>query len=724
MEEKMKKLISTLIMLSAFGLLMADNLSLVYQDPNIKELRGVFAFSDGKVWAVGTDGAVRKSTDEGNTWQTVNISGATDYHLNAVFFANASIGCIVGEKKADPDRFKGIIYRTTNGGTTWAAVPSGDCIVQKYVPFKDVVFVLRPTNCDTGYIAAGEGWIYKTTNGGQNWSREPVDNTKKHCFFGVWVKPNDWTVYAVGDAGPTSGILATKPPGSGWQVEYPCSDFGLNFFDVSAVYSQMGIAASKGYIIWKETGNYTTAHYLPDQQVIYALNMHYVNISPKFYEVGGSDGTIRKTSSLSSNSGSIKANRAWMVIKGVATSSETGYPSTFFVGSAHKDTAFIYRLKHETNDWLPGMNVYGESGRVRIVLHDGSESTSGYILRSTIPEGPHNYVISFNYPGNNQTITLYDNTVQWSGIPYYYIGTNVILGKDTAWVRDKPPAPSPPPAPVNFIAQDKPLDDGGRVYLAWDYTGSSYTVYCDNELIALGDIYETNYEKCITGYSHNFKVRKREPYGPDYRYSDPASANCITTNNVAPSAPTSLTGEKISDGFKMRWNEPNNVDIHGYNIYRKINIGGNYTKVNSVPCPRPFWYDTPPAYIKIWYKVSSVDWAGNEGGYSNEIYFDALSQPDGATQRTEVTLTTTGLGKVMPNPSTEKTLIQFSLARDGIVWLTLYDATGRIVRKITADNFSAGNHTITLDLKSDGRLSDGVYFIRMKTSDYQAVEKN
>jgi photosystem II stability/assembly factor-like uncharacterized protein len=338
-------------MLSVFGLLMAGNLSLVYQDPNIKELRGVFAFSDGKVWAVGTDGAVLKSTDNGATWQTVNISGAIDYHLNAVFFANANIGCIVGEKKADPDRFKGKIYRTTNGGVTWDAPVNFQQGHEptKYIPFKDVVFQIREYgNPNWGYIAAGEGWIYKTTDGGYTWSREPVDNTKKHCFHSVafdLISGN--TVYAVGDAGDGTGIFAYNS-GSGWVIEYPFSNLGLNFFGVSALSNDPNIAASKGYRVYKKYGQWYSTHIYPDQNVFYDIAA--VCEFTSNYISCGSDEAIIDDDGYTLN------HLYGKCIKGVSLTRLVPYPGpsilsnyTFLVGKNGR----IFRYDPSYDEWEP-----------------------------------------------------------------------------------------------------------------------------------------------------------------------------------------------------------------------------------------------------------------------------------------------------------------------------------------------------------------------------------
>jgi len=62
-------------------------------------------------------------------------------------------------------------------------------------------------------------------------------------------------------------------------------------------------------------------------------------------------------------------------------------------------------------------------------------------------------------------------------------------------------------------------------------------------------------------------------------------------------------------------------------------------------------------------------------------------------------------------------------SEDVFVRFDIYDATGRIVKNLMADNIVSGNHTLKFDLESDNALSDGVYFIRLKTSDFQAAEK-
>ncbi len=62
----------------------------------------------------GTFGVMRKSTDGGSTWNTVNTG--TAYDLNALHFWSASTGVVVSD---------GGVLRTTNGGASWGPVSSG-----------------------------------------------------------------------------------------------------------------------------------------------------------------------------------------------------------------------------------------------------------------------------------------------------------------------------------------------------------------------------------------------------------------------------------------------------------------------------------------------------------------------------------------------------------------------------------------------------------------------
>lgn len=87
-----------------------------------------------------------KSTDDGNTWTALS----TTMNIFSLSFSSASTGC-AGTSTG--------IYRTTNGGATWAPVQATTGTVN----------CVRIKN-NFGFAVTSNGRIYKTTNDGASWS--------------------------------------------------------------------------------------------------------------------------------------------------------------------------------------------------------------------------------------------------------------------------------------------------------------------------------------------------------------------------------------------------------------------------------------------------------------------------------------------------------------------------------------------------------------------------
>jgi glucuronoarabinoxylan endo-1,4-beta-xylanase len=70
------------------------------------------------------------------------------------------------------------------------------------------------------------------------------------------------------------------------------------------------------------------------------------------------------------------------------------------------------------------------------------------------------------------------------------------------------------------------------------------------------------------------------------------------------------------------------------------------------------------------------------------------------------------LAQNYPNPFYSATTIEYSLAEEGFVKLSVYDLAGREIKTLVAETMSAGKHTVDVELKN---LSSGVYIYRMET---------
>ncbi|HEV8145153.1 MAG TPA: YCF48-related protein [Bryobacteraceae bacterium] len=93
------------------------------QSNSSASLRGVHAVSPKVVWASGTRGTVLKTTDGGSTWQAVPVTGAADLDFRAIHAFDEKSALAMSAGPGEKSR----IYKTTDGGTTWRiAQPNTD----------------------------------------------------------------------------------------------------------------------------------------------------------------------------------------------------------------------------------------------------------------------------------------------------------------------------------------------------------------------------------------------------------------------------------------------------------------------------------------------------------------------------------------------------------------------------------------------------------------------
>lgn len=104
--------------------------------------------SDSIGYAVGEGGFVAKTTDQGNSWNSISTGYLSDN--DCVYFVNDTIGYVGAGGPA---------LKTTDGGVSWTAVyPAGTSVVS-------LIFCTP----DSGYAITYNGYLLKTIDGGANW---------------------------------------------------------------------------------------------------------------------------------------------------------------------------------------------------------------------------------------------------------------------------------------------------------------------------------------------------------------------------------------------------------------------------------------------------------------------------------------------------------------------------------------------------------------------------
>jgi hypothetical protein len=92
-----------------------------------------------------------------------------------------------------------------------------------------------------------------------------------------------------------------------------------------------------------------------------------------------------------------------------------------------------------------------------------------------------------------------------------------------------------------------------------------------------------------------------------------------------------------------------------------------------------------------------------------------ISRENDAAKPADFTLT-----PAYPNPFNSRTGIRYNVITDGYIKISLYDATGRLVRQISNEIVTAGSHVLTIDAKD---LCTGLYIVRFEAGDVKLEQK-
>jgi photosystem II stability/assembly factor-like uncharacterized protein len=189
MEKKMKQLILFFLMIPV---LTSAQGNWTQQTSNTIQLLRSVSFVDAQTgWAAGDAGAIRKTTDGGQSWMV--ISSGISTVLEGIHFIDPNTGWAAGNS--------GTIIKTTNGGTSWTPQSSGVTNHLRAVFFADEL---------TGWAVGSAETILGTSNGGSTWIMQnsgSVNNLRSVHFVD---KEKGW---AVGDSGK---VFHTSDGGATW----------------------------------------------------------------------------------------------------------------------------------------------------------------------------------------------------------------------------------------------------------------------------------------------------------------------------------------------------------------------------------------------------------------------------------------------------------------------------------------------------------------------------
>ena len=153
--------------------------SLFAQNPNVQQsnttenLRGISVVDDQIAWASGTHGTYLRTTDGGNSWRAVQLSGAESLDFRDVEAFSANFAYLLSAGPGEQSR----IYKTIDAGKNWALQFTNknqegffDCMV--FWDRDHGIAVGDPVPDNSGKLKFE---LIATEDGGENWKAIPPD---------------------------------------------------------------------------------------------------------------------------------------------------------------------------------------------------------------------------------------------------------------------------------------------------------------------------------------------------------------------------------------------------------------------------------------------------------------------------------------------------------------------------------------------------------------------
>ncbi len=295
---------------------------------------------------------------------------------------------------------------------------------------------------------------------------------------------------------------------------------------------------------------------------------------------------------------------------------------------------FVVNAPNTNVSWASGStqtvtwNVAGTTGNgvnaanVDILLSTDGGNTYPITIVSAVPnDGSQNITVP-NAVGTQNRIM-----VRGSGHIFYDISNrNFEITPGTGGDTQAPTAPAGLTA--SNISQT-------TIDLNWNASTDNigvtgYDVYQGNNVITT--ITGTSYQ--VTGLSadtsYSFRIKAKDAAGNESGFSNTANATTLpidTGDNEAPTAPTGLAASNETPvSIDISWNaSTDNVGVTGYNVYiddiQAATIGSTSYIATGLAAETSYSF-----------KVSAIDAAGNESGFSNTITATTLPEIGGGCQ--------------------------------------------------------------------------------------------
>jgi len=203
-------------------------------------------------------------------------------------------------------------------------------------------------------------------------------------------------------------------------------------------------------------------------------------------------------------------------------------------------------------------------------------------------------------------------------------------------------------------------------------------------------------------------------------YFDSPPDSGYSLDNLAPNVPEGFAvAYNGGAGNELAWEPSEDTDFRYFNVYRSMDP-------SFAPSPESLvhqtlqaaWLDGIEEGWKYYYKLTAVDFAGNESEPASPGGVTGLDGPP-IPERF-------ALHPNVPNPFNPSTTIRYDVpAGGGHFTIEIFDVNGRLVRTLLSDEQTEGTKMITWrgDDGAGNDVSSGVYLCRMKAPGFEQTRK-
>jgi len=379
---------------------------------------------------------------------------------------------------------------------------------------------------------------------------------------------------------------------------------------------------------------------------------------------------------------------AFGTVAGVVTDAETGSPivnaNIAGLATSGADGSFSFDIAVGTYDFTSTADNYFDLEIENVVIETAQTTPLDFTMYSSYP--PQDVL--------TEIVDYNDVVITWA-IPVVLANetatidkiSNLLSVKNTSGTRESAIKNAEPIDESRALTGFKIYKDGTEIE---EITDPGILAYTD-EAIDAGE-----YEYVVTAIYEAGE-------------SNPSTSSEVT---VTLPAPANVTAESQEPNIIISWSTPTTRGIASYSIFRD-----NEVIAEDIMASPYEDLDLPSGnYI---YNVIAVYDGGWESEMSNNAF---IMHTDTNDLLKPVTTELTGN---YPNPFNPTTTISFSTKAAGFVSVNIYNMKGQLVKKLVEGNLEAAYHNILWDGRDDSNktVSSGIYFYKMKTTDYSATQK-